>query len=164
MIKQKKIRRDLRLLHFREEVTITALFIIVTLITCKTIANVDALYLIQLDLQIILYTPSKIFWTWYIWYSVKDILSECAKNAQISELSLHLAEFLIIEDKEQIIVDGLWKIKLLRFIVIVVFVIVISYYARSYFAIILTLLCNTTSKLFHFVIALGPLCNTSFFI
>ena len=60
MIKQKKIRRDLRLLHFREEVTITALFIIVTLITCKTIANVDALYLIQLDLQITLCTPSKI--------------------------------------------------------------------------------------------------------
>lgn len=60
MIKQKKIRRDLRLLHFREEVTITALFIIVTLITCKTIANVDALYLIQLDLQTTLCTPSKI--------------------------------------------------------------------------------------------------------
>ena len=60
MIKQKKIRRDLRLLHFREEVTITALFIIVTLITCKTIANVDSLYLIQLDLQITLCTPSKI--------------------------------------------------------------------------------------------------------
>ena len=60
MIKQKKIRRDLRLLHFREEVTITALFIIVTLITCKTIANVDALYLILLDLQTTLCTPSKI--------------------------------------------------------------------------------------------------------
>ena len=59
MIEQKKIRRDLSLLHFREEITITALFIIVTLIIYKTIANVDALYLIQLDLQITC-KPSKI--------------------------------------------------------------------------------------------------------
>ena len=71
----------------------------------------------------------------------------------MSQSVSNLADFFIIEDKKQITEDGSWKIKLLSFIVIVIFVIVISYYCTA-------LLCdnillrNITSKLSHFVIAL----------